>query len=230
MIPEINKSQLNQFCSITLLGNLVAKPEIRYTTNPILAVTTLTIATHSKWLDPQTKKYKEWTSYHSVKVTGALVEETLLTVQKGDLILIHGHLLDNNALSQKSKPIEVINAIFIQTFAKGYTQSINQIYCSATINSPVHLMTTEKNKEFAQVNITIKYQEFSPIKQSKQSYNVARSLHCWGKQALELKEQAIMGNAIVIEGKLSYSNNREKSQYIEGKKVHFFHNSANNMI
>ena len=85
----------NQLCTVTLLGNLVSKPEIRYTVNPVVAVTEITLATHTKWLDKTTKKYKEWTSYHHIKVLGPLVEQSLLYAKKGELILVNGYLSDH---------------------------------------------------------------------------------------------------------------------------------------
>ena len=45
-------------CTVTLLGNLVAKPEIRYQANPVVAIAELTLATHSRWYDKASKKFK----------------------------------------------------------------------------------------------------------------------------------------------------------------------------
>ena len=81
------KTPSPQLCAVTLLGNLVATPDIRYRANPATAVTEIVLATSSKWLDKSTNKYKEWTSYHHVKVEGELVEQALLHANKGDIIL-----------------------------------------------------------------------------------------------------------------------------------------------
>jgi single-stranded DNA-binding protein len=208
-----HKSKVNQLCSVTLLGNLVAKPDIRYRTNPVLAITDFTLATHSKWLDKKTQQYKEWTSYHNIHVMGPLVEQTLLHVKKGELILVQGYI--STALT---------TANFIQTFSKGFSESVNQIHCSGIISAPIQLMTTENNKAFAQTKITIKHQEFSPIKQIMQTNTVERNVHIWGKQALLLNEKAQLGDAIMIEGKLNYSTGIDKAQFIEAKKIHLFKN------
>ena len=211
----------NQLCSVTLLGNLVNKPEIRYTVNPIIPVTELTLATHAKWLDKATSKYKEWTSYHHIKVIGPLVEQTLLQAKKGDLILINGYLSDNaNKLNKVAT--NIITASFIQTFAKGYSQSINQIHCSGTLSSAVKLLTTENNKELAQVEVTLHHQAFSITKQKMQQNIISIKLHVWGKQAVMLNDKAHIGDNIVIEGKLNYSTSADKSQFIEGKNIHLF--------
>ena len=81
------KNLEHQLCTVTLLGNLVSKPDIRYKANPIVAITEIVLATNSKWLDKNTNKYKEWVSYHHIKVEGKLVEQALLTANKGDCII-----------------------------------------------------------------------------------------------------------------------------------------------
>jgi single-stranded DNA-binding protein len=208
----------NQLCSVTLLGNLVNTPEIRYTVNPVKAVTEVTLATHTKWLDKSSGKYREWTSYHQIKVTGPLVEQTLCHAQKGDLMLINGYLSDQN--NQKKKDASnVITATFVQMFTKGYSLSINQIHCSGTLSSAVQLLTTENNKELAQVQITICHQAYSITQQKMQKKNIITTLQIWGKQAILLNQKAQLGDNIVIDGKLNYSTSAEKSQFIEGKHI-----------
>ncbi len=220
MTPQITP---NQLCTVTLLGNLVSKPEIRYTVNPVMAITEITLATHTKWLDKASNKYKEWTSYHHVRVIGPLVEQTLLHAQKGDLILVNGHLSDKPSKKNVNAD-KIITASFVQDFSKGYSQSINQIYCSATLSSDIQLLTTENNKALVQVDISITWQEYSISKEKMQQKSIERKLHVWGKQAVMLNEKAKSGDTIVIEGKLSYSTYANKEQFIEGKNIHLFKN------
>jgi len=208
----------NQLCSVTLLGNLVNTPEIRYTVNPVIAVTEVTLATHTKWLDKSSGKYREWTSYHQIKVTGPLVEQTLSHAQKGDLMLINGYLSSHTDKLNKD-PKKVITATFIQTFTKGYSLSINQIQCSGTLSSAVQLLTTENNKELAQVQVTICHQAYSITNQKMQKNNITIRLQVWGKQAILLNQKAQIGDDIVIDGKLNYSTSAEKSQFIEAKHI-----------
>lgn len=221
-MPVQNHTQL---CAVTLLGNLVATPDIRYTANPVMAVTEITLATHTKWLDKSTQTFKEWTSYHHVKVIGPLVEQTLLHAQKGDLILVNGYLSDTPLGIQGSKPVnEVITATFVQAFAKGYSQSINQIYCSASIDSDIQLMKTGNNKDFAQTDVIIKFETFSSAKQKTIQHSLSRKLHVWGKQALTLHEKSNIGDTLVIEGKINYLTAADKAQFIDGKTLHLFKN------
>ncbi len=212
----------NQLCDIILLGNIVAKPEIRYKANPIVAITNFTIATHKKWFDKSSQQFKEWTSFHQVKAVGELVEQTLLHVDKGDLVLVKGYLSNNTITNKNVVTKDIISAQFIQTFPKGYSHSINQIVCSGKINSAIQLVTTENNKELAQTSILITHQQFSSSAQAFVPKQVERSLHVWGKQAIMLSENAQLGDNIVVEGSLHYSIGADKAQYIDSKTIHLF--------
>ncbi len=217
--------QSPQLCAVTLLGNLVNKPDIRYRANPVSAITEIVLATRSKWLDKKTNQYKEWTSFHHVKVEGELVEQTLLQAEKGDVILVQGYL--SNIKPSSSIVVNhpaIVHASFMQKFAKGYTKSVNQIHCSGQIASSPQLITTANNKLMAQVNITINQHIYAIEKQSWQTILLERELHVWGKQAQSLVEKAIIGDNIVVEGKLSYLATAAKTQFIEGKTIHLLKN------
>ena len=217
----IQPTSYSHLCAVTLLGNLVAKPDIRYRANPIVAVTEITVATHSRWLDKKTNQYKEWTSFHQIKVVGSIVEKTLLHAQKGDLILVQGYLTSNALNSDVTHP-QSITATFLQTFAKGYSESVNQIHCSALLNSPIQLRKTENGKDFVEANVIINHQVFCTIKQEYKNKSSVRALHVWGKQALQLHDKAQQGDIIFIEGKLSYLATKDKKQFIDVAKVHLF--------
>lgn len=214
-----------QLCAVTLLGNLVAKPDIRYRANPVSALTEVIVATSNKWLDKKTNQYKEWTSFHHIKVEGVLVEQTLLQAEKGDVILVQGYLSNikpKRAATETHPPI--VHATFVQKFAKGYIPSINQIYCSGQVISQPQLITTANNKKMAQVNITINQQIYAIDKQRWQTILVERALHVWGKQAYDVVEKAVIGDNIIVEGQLGYLATAAKTQFIEGKTVHLLQN------
>jgi len=221
IMHKVNAPVLRQeLCAVTLLGNLVATPEIRYKANPVSAITEITVATSSKWLDKKTKKYKEWTSYHHIKVEGDLVEQALLTANKGDIVLVHGYLSNVKASSTEKNQASIVHANFIQKFNKGQTQTINQIFCSAQLVSMPQLITTQNNKNLAQAKITINHQVYSVDKQCWQNHVVERELHVWGKQAQHLVENTKVGDSVMVEGKLSYFATADKTQFIEAKTVH----------
>ena len=201
-------------CTVTLLGNLVAKPNIRYQANPIIAIAELTLATHSRWYDKASKSYKEWTSFHIIKVIGDAVEQALIHAEKGDVLLVQGYLLDSKKSSR-----EIIHATFAQSYSKGYAQSLNQVQCCGHISSNVKLVTTEKNIELAEFYVTINHQVYSPITEALRSFQIVRPVHVWGKQAAYIKEQGKENAKVVIDGKLNYLKGTKKSQFIEGKQV-----------
>ena len=223
----VNKHPKNptpQLCAVTLLGNLVATPDIRYRANPATAVTEIVLATSSKWLDKSTNKYKEWTSYHHVKVEGELVEQALLHANKGDIILLHGYLSNIKPKTTDKNTIHlgIVHANFVQKFNKGYTQAINQIHCSAQLSSKPKLMLTEHNKHITQASIVINQHNYNADKQIWQTLSVERAIHVWGKQAQYLAEHGEIGDELMLEGKLSYTSGVNKDQFIEVKNVHSF--------
>jgi len=224
VVNKHSQTPTPQLCAVTLLGNLVATPDIRYRTNPVTAVTEIVLATSSKWLDQNTNKYKEWTSYHHVKVEGELVEQALLHANKGDIILLHGYLSNIKPASSSKNAIHqgIVHANFVQKFSKGYTRAINQIHCSAKLTSKPKLMLTEQNKNITQANIVINQHIYSTDKQAWQTTTVERAIHIWGKQAQNLAEHGNVGDQLMLEGKLSYSNGANKDQFIEVKNVHLF--------
>jgi single-stranded DNA-binding protein len=204
-------------CAVTLLGNLVAKPDIRYKTNPVSAICEITLATHKKWLDKRTNTTKEWTSFHHIMVEGDLVDHILLKANKGDVILVHGYLSHKKNTKVNA---DIVHATFIEKFDKGYTESINQIQCSASILSEPKLLTTENNKKLAQVIVGINQYVYSNNKQAFHRVNIERPIQLWGKQAQHLCDTAKVDDKLVIEGRLAYSKDSDKAQFIDGKNVH----------
>ncbi|MGB1263657.1 MAG: single-stranded DNA-binding protein [Cognaticolwellia sp.] len=204
----------NHLCNVTLLGNLVNKPDIRYQANPVVAFAELTLATHSRWFDKVSQQFKEWTSYHTVKVIGDIVERALIHAGKGDIILVQGYLINSRKNNR-----EIIHASYAQTFAKGYAQSINQIHCSGNIISDIKVITTEHNKELTEIVIESKQHIFSNVTQQSHVVSIQRPVHIWGKQAVYLAEHGKKNDQIIIDGKLSYLNNKHKNQFIDAQKA-----------
>jgi single-stranded DNA-binding protein len=209
-----SESHQNHLCNVTLLGNLVGKPDIRYQANPIVAVAEFTLATHSRWFDKSTKKFKEWTSFHTVKVIGDIVDRSLLHANKGDIILIQGYLLNS-----KKNGREIIHATYAQTYPKGYALSLNQIHCSGRVISEIKLVKTENDKELAEFYIESNYSVHSTITEQIHIIAIKRPVHIWGKQAHNLYENVNCNDQIIVDGKLSYLNNKQKSQFIDAQQV-----------
>ena len=223
-ISKHSKTLNPQLCAVTLLGNLVATPDIRYRANPATAITEIVLATSSKWLDKNTNQYKEWTSYHHVKVEGELVELALINANKGDIILLHGYLsnLKSKTTDARTNHQGIVHANFVQKFTKGYTQAINQIHCSAQLISKPKLMLTEQSKTITQANVMINQHIYNIEKQVWETLSIERAIHVWGKQAQYLADNAVIGDELMLEGKLSYTSSANKDQFIEVKSVHLF--------
>mgnify|MGYP000566086196 CR=1 FL=1 len=202
----------NHLCNITLLGNLVNKPEIRYQVNPVIAIAEFVVATHSKWFDKKSNQFKEWTNFHTIKMIGDVVERSLLQAEKGDIILVQGHLVNS-----KKNDREIIHATYAHRYPKGYSRSINQLQCSGKISSDIKLVTTESNKQLAEFQLAMSFYSFSSITQELRSISVERTLHVWGKQALYIKENAAINDELIINGRLSYLKDATKSQLIDAQ-------------
>nr|WP_286234324.1 single-stranded DNA-binding protein [Thalassotalea sediminis] len=204
----------NHLCSLTLLGNLVAKPDIRYLANPVVAVAEFTVATHHKWFDKNTNAKKEWTHFHTVKMIGDVVEKTLNFADKGDVVLIQGHLVDSIKTRQ-----QIIHATYAHTYAKGFVPSINQIKLSGVICSAIKLVETANHKKLAECTIRSHLSAFSPNHQTVRHLTIERTIHVWGKQAEYLVESATVDDEIIIDGNLSYINNKDKTQLIDVQQL-----------
>ena len=122
-------------------------------------------------------------------------------------------------LNSKKSDREIIHATFAQSFNKGYAQSLNQVQCCGHIASDIKLVTTEKNIELAEFYVEINHQVFSPITQKMRNFLIKRPVHLWGKQAVYLKNNAAEKDSVVIDGKLNYLKDANKSQFIEAKQV-----------
>ena len=204
----------NHLCSVTLLGNLVNTPTIRYQANPVVAVAEFTLATHKQWFDKTSKKKKEWTSYHTIKMIGDVVERTLLHTQKGDITLIQGYLVDS-----KKSAREIIHATYAQPYAKGYARSINQIHCTGQLSSDIKLVTTEQEKHLAEFTLTIDSYCFTPLHHELKRHTITRTIHVWGKQAQYIAEHAELGDQFIITGQLNYSQHEGQSQFIDAQQA-----------
>ncbi|MFD2165594.1 single-stranded DNA-binding protein [Thalassotalea euphylliae] len=204
----------HQICDVTILGNLVAKPDIRYLANPVMAITDVVVATTHRWKD-KAGNNKEWTSYHHIKVVGKLVEDSLIHANKGDIVLVKGYIVNN-----KSEPKEVIHATSMQHFPKGFTQSINHITCSASIDSPIRLLNADSGAPLAAFDVSIHHFAYAEHKQTMVAHQVSRPVQVWGQQAKYLAEHGKEGATVIIEGRISYANNQQKSQQIDASNVH----------
>ena len=76
---------------VILVGNLGAKPEVKYASNGN-AVTNLSVATSDSWLDKTTGQKQERTEWHRVSLFGKLAELAAQYTDKGSKVYVEGKL------------------------------------------------------------------------------------------------------------------------------------------
>ena len=76
---------------VTLIGNLGANPEVKYSSNNT-AMASLSIATNESWIDKNTNERIEKTEWHRVCIFGKLAEIAEKSLSKGSKIYIEGKL------------------------------------------------------------------------------------------------------------------------------------------
>jgi len=76
---------------VILIGNLGAKPELKYSSNS-MAITNLSVATSESWTDKNTGQKQEKTEWHRVSVFGKLAEVITKYCDKGSKVYIEGKL------------------------------------------------------------------------------------------------------------------------------------------
>ena len=100
---------MNGINKVMLIGNLGAKPELKYTQSQ-QAVATISVATSRSWRDSQGNK-KEDTQWHRVVVWGKLAEQVARYLDKGRQVYVEGRLQTRswvNAQGNKQYTTEVV--------------------------------------------------------------------------------------------------------------------------
>ena len=103
---------------VILVGNLGAKPEIKYASNGN-AVSNLSIATSESWTDKNTGEKQEKTEWHRVSLFGKLAEIAAQYTDKGSKVYVEGKLetrkyTDNAGIEKYSTSVIVsgFNGVF----------------------------------------------------------------------------------------------------------------------
>ena len=103
---------------VILVGNLGAKPEIKYASNGN-AVSNLSIATSESWTDKTSGEKQEKTEWHRVSLFGKLAEIAAQYTDKGSKVYVEGKLetrkyTDNAGIEKYSTSVIVsgFNGVF----------------------------------------------------------------------------------------------------------------------
>ena len=76
---------------VILVGNLGAKPEVKYASNRN-AISNLSVATSESWTDKSTGQKQERTEWHRVSLFGKLAEIAGQNLDKGSKVYVEGKL------------------------------------------------------------------------------------------------------------------------------------------
>jgi single-strand DNA-binding protein len=76
---------------VILVGNLGAKPEIKYASNGN-AISNLSVATSESWTDKSTGQKQERTEWHRVSLYGKVAEIAAQYLDKGSKVYVEGKL------------------------------------------------------------------------------------------------------------------------------------------
>jgi len=76
---------------VILVGNLGAKPEVKYASNGN-AIANLSVATSESWIDKNTGQKEERTEWHRVSLFGKLAEIASQYLDKGSKVYVEGKL------------------------------------------------------------------------------------------------------------------------------------------
>jgi len=96
---------------VILVGNLGAKPEVKYASNGN-AISNLSVATSESWTDKSTGQKQERTEWHRVSLFGKLAEIAGQYLDKGSKVYVEGKLQtrkwqDNNGQDRYTTEIVV---------------------------------------------------------------------------------------------------------------------------
>lgn len=96
--------------TVTLLGNLGADPELKFTPQGT-AVATFSMATNKKWTDKATGEKKEKVDWHRVVVWKGLAEIASKYLVKGSPVYIQGELSQRSYEDKDTKEKKFITEI-----------------------------------------------------------------------------------------------------------------------
>ena len=96
---------------VILVGNLGAKPEVKYASNGN-AISNLSVATSESWTDKSTGQKQERTEWHRVSLFGKLAEIAGQYLDKGSKVYVEGKLQtrkwqDNNGQDRYTTEVVV---------------------------------------------------------------------------------------------------------------------------
>ena len=118
---------------VILIGNLGAKPELKYSSSNV-AITNLSVATSESWTDKNTGQKQEKTEWHRVSVFGKLAEVISKYCDKGSKVYIEGKL-QTRKYQDKSGADRYTTEIVVSGF-NGVIQMLDSVKSGTTQATP----------------------------------------------------------------------------------------------
>jgi single-strand DNA-binding protein len=117
---------------VILIGNLGAKPELKYSSNNV-AITNLSVATSESWTDKNTGQKQEKTEWHKVSIFGKLAEVMSKYCDKGSKVYVEGKL-QTRKYQDKSGVDRYTTDIVVSGF-NGIIQMLDSVNSNANNNT-----------------------------------------------------------------------------------------------
>jgi single-strand DNA-binding protein len=117
---------------VILIGNLGAKPELKYSSNNV-AITNLSVATSESWTDKNTGQKQEKTEWHKVSIFGKLAEVISKYCDKGSKVYVEGKL-QTRKYQDKSGVDRYTTDIVVSGF-NGIIQMLDSVNSNANNNT-----------------------------------------------------------------------------------------------
>ena len=93
--------------SVTVVGNLVEDPELRFTPSGV-ALARLRLAVNRRWMDRNTNEWKEEASFFTATCWREMAENVSESLQKGSRVLVNGKLQQRSWETQEGEHRSVI--------------------------------------------------------------------------------------------------------------------------
>ena len=118
---------------VILIGNLGAKPELKYSSTGI-GIANLSVATSESWTDKNTGQKQEKTEWHRVSVFGKLAEVITKYCDKGSKVYVEGKL-QTRKYQDKSGADRYTTEIVVSGF-NGVIQMLDSVNNTTTPAKP----------------------------------------------------------------------------------------------
>ena len=139
---------------VILVGNLGAKPEIKYASNGN-AISNLSIATSESWTDKSTGQKQERTEWHRVSLFGKVAEIAGQYLDKGSKVYVEGKLQTRKWQDQNGQDRYTTEVVI-----SGYSGTLQMLDRRDDTNTSTPSQESQSEPQKASELIYQKYRDF----------------------------------------------------------------------